>query len=178
MPTTLEYLAEATESAQMPTHRDYPWERDQRAADRPIGRPSTVGRSARRGRSVRQPVSRVQVLAVTGCLAATAALTLPGRVSAPAAGITGQAQPPAQPHVPPSVSALRTRFLDSQALHVWGRTTAPGSASIALRIATVGTTPLTLTVRVRAVAGRFSTTAPIPAAMRGRSLRVSAAVAR
>jgi hypothetical protein len=180
----------------VPTHRDYPWERDQRAAEQDQGRSPDIfgdadlgwdrqersrpGRRKRHSggsggsrRAARQSLSRGQVLAAVVSLAATAVLTLPRQLAAPDAAITPLAR--SQVRVAGSVTQLRTRFLDGRTLRIWGRTTAPDGSPVSLWIAADGMAAHELAVR--ATAGRFSTRARIPQPLRNRRVRVRAAVA-
>jgi hypothetical protein len=170
----------------MPTHRDYPWERDERAAGRPMGQPEPwqpeqVWPAPARDRSrprprprplmrsrLNTPLARGEVLAALVSVAIAAALWLPGELSR----TTGAVRAPAAAG---SVMQLHTSFAGPRTLQVWGPTAAPDGSTVDLEISSNGTRLMTYSAPV--VSGRFLAQVRIPEWMRHRALRVSAVLA-
>src|SRR3954447_21410967 len=122
------------------------------------------------GRRGGQRVSGGAVVAALLSLAAVAAFALPKQLAAPSHRPSLDAPAVSAE----SVTRLRSRFVGTRRVQIWGRITAPDGSTVAVRIAAEGFPAAT--VEVPAVAGRFYASAPISRAMRGRRLLIRAGV--
>jgi hypothetical protein len=146
----------------VPTHRDYPWERDARAERERADHPPPAVRAQTAGRRARGPVvpwglnQTVGALEIAGALGvcAVALFVKVHQAQTPADTRIAAPQPP--PHaiarsVPTTtaVQALHSRFVSKGRLELWGRADAPDGTTVRVRIQT------------RSGAGRPLTTAPV-----------------
>jgi len=182
--------------ADVPTHRDHPWERDARRRGRNAGseghpppsrevqtaslararvrRPAYGGGAPAPRATWRAPIAVAIVAAIA--IAAMAGLTAPEPLASlpspsPAVGL-----PSTSDRSEGSVSDLQSRFIGRGALEVWGRTTAPDGSSIRIRVQAADAAPIAVS-EVPAVAGRFYVNVSLPSALQGRSVNIAARLA-
>ena len=173
----------------MPTHQDYPWERDARKWEERRG-----GGAARRTRLLERPAVVWGVLAVAGLVVvlqlpartdqadpgasfAPVVPTAPGRTVPPSSSSPYPAAPRPTPRSAGSVTDLRTRYVGTANLEIWGTTNAADGASVEIRVTTARGGHEHVTAAPSA-GGHFYASARIPRAMRGRQVSVEARVAR
>ena len=145
----------------MPTHRDHPWDQDTRARRRDA---SLRGRPARP-----QPTWRVPL--AVACVAIVALLGLKA-YHARALGSTGATTQ--RTSAAGAVTSLHSRVSRSGRLELWGSTTAPDGATIAVSALSDG---FVVDVHRAPAIGDFYGSARIPRWLRGRRVSVSATVA-
>ena len=172
----------------MPTHQDYPWERDARKrAER------RRSHGAPRKRPLERPGVVCGVLVVAGLVLVLQRPAGPDPVDfvGPSAQVAPAAPVPATPppsftpdttrrptpRVAGSVTDLQTRYVGTTTLEVWGATDAADGASVEIRMSTAVRGRDRVMV-VPSAGGHFYASARLPWAMRGRRVSVEARIAR
>ncbi len=167
----------------MPTHGDFPWERDARKRRQDGVRmdPSAPLRNTARPKT--RPTARRQTghvaTAVLALTIAFVAIVLRGGDLPSLTDLRDAAAgPPAAPAAvvpPPRVVTLESRFLSRRTVEIWGSATAADGTTVRLSVR-VGGRRRKL-VDVPAVAGRFYARETLPTRLRGQRLRLVARLA-
>ncbi len=171
----------------MPTHQDHPWERDARKrAER------RAGRAAPRKRPLEHPGVVWGVVAVAALVVVLRSplgtdevdppLPVPAIPAAPAAVVPAPSfrpdpAPAPTPRFAGSVTDVRSRFVGTAGLEIWGTTDAVDGASVEIRISTPGGDN-EVALSAPSAGGHFFASAGLPPAMRGRRVSVEARIAR
>jgi hypothetical protein len=136
----------------MPTHREDPWEHDERATWRV---PMLFGGAA------------IVAIAAMATLA-------PPDAAVPLAAAPRAAAAPERPREI-RVTTLRSRRVTPSVLEIWGETNAPDLATIRLRVS-ASRVQRVVSSEAPAVAGRFHAKAGLPPGLQGRTVTIRASV--
>jgi hypothetical protein len=179
----------------VPTHGDYPWERDERASrkthDPPgIYTPPPTSTPAPRqptpswsgGLALRRRLTAVEVGAAVTLVALLLWLKW-DRLSLPHASPLVSAGPPPPGLVtrppgrrnPAALSGLHSRLVTRSRVEVWGRVDAADGTTVRLTVSSPGAGPVRLAL-APATARHFYTTARVPLSMRGHRITVTASL--
>jgi hypothetical protein len=177
------------ERSAVPTHRDFPWERDERAERRrtEAGAQPIVGSTTAptwrpipdraTGRGLTRSLSGLEIAAALGVcgvlIFAKTQVSLPAVVSPPSSAPTIAMRTP--PPAMPVVHTLHSRLVSTTRIQIWGTVNGPDGTTVRLSLKARGARarPITMTPAAR---GHFYASTSVPRSMRGRRLTVIADV--
>jgi hypothetical protein len=179
------------EVAAVPTHRDYPWERDRRAAEqqaRPASEPSAPmrrpGQLAPRRRDLGRRLGPLEVTVCLGVCALLFSVKAYQSEHSPASAspvtptlLPAVVQRPAVPSVSGPISGLHSRFVSAARVQVWGRVDAADGTSVRVDIRPDGG-PVAATVVAPTANRHFYAFVRVPKQLRGHRVVVAAAMGR